>query len=231
MFLKDPTNKVIATARSTAGSKGLQDLASKYSKDRLILLDLDVTKLESVKNVAQQLDTLLPEGLDNLISNAGISNQSLTTYDELDLEEFENELHFNTIVPIQLLRAFLPSIKKSKQKKIAVITSLLGSIEVGAGLPNLANAYAVSKAALNMLIRKWGAVLKGEGVTSILIHPGWVGATEVGNTISSYIEKYAPDVPNIPVEESAEGVIKVIREATLENTGTFYNFDGTNIPW
>lgn len=53
----------------------------------------------------------------------------------------------------------------------------------------------------------------------------------MGNTISSYIEKYAPDVPNIPVEESAEGVIKVIREATLENTGTFYNFDGTNIPW
>lgn len=79
----------------------------------------------------------------------GCITYSLLTSDS-DLEEFENELHFNTIVPIQLLRAFLPSIKKSKQKKIAVITSLLGSIEVGAGLPNLANAYAVSKAALNM---------------------------------------------------------------------------------
>jgi NAD(P)-dependent dehydrogenase (short-subunit alcohol dehydrogenase family) len=83
MKLKDPANKVIATARNTAGAQGLQDLAAKYPKDRLILADLDVTNAENVQQVAQLLDTLVPEGLDNLISNAGVSHQQLATFDEL----------------------------------------------------------------------------------------------------------------------------------------------------
>jgi hypothetical protein len=33
--------------------------------------------------MAELLDTLVPEGLDNFISNAGISHQSLATFDEL----------------------------------------------------------------------------------------------------------------------------------------------------
>jgi len=76
---------VIATARNTAGSEGLQDLATKYPKDRLILLDLDVTKAESLQKTARTLETLLPEGLDNLISNAGVSYQPLTTFDDLQV--------------------------------------------------------------------------------------------------------------------------------------------------
>jgi len=59
-------------------------------------------------------------------------------------------LRFNIIVPVNLLRTFLPSIKKSKEKKILILTSQLGSIELGAYMPNLANAYSVAKAALNM---------------------------------------------------------------------------------
>jgi len=230
-LLKDPANKVIATARDTAGAKQLQDIATKYPNDRLIMLDLDVTKAESILKVVKNLDSLVPEGLDHFISNAGLSLQPLTTFADLDLVAFEDELRFNLVPTINLLRAFLPSIRKSKVKKILILTSQLGSIELGAHMPNLANAYSVAKAALNMLIRKWGAVLKTEGITSLLIHPGWVGATEIGDGISPWIAQNAPSVPNISLDDSAAGCMKVFNEASLEDTGAFFNFDGTKLPW
>lgn len=73
---------------------------------------------------------------------------------------------------IGTLRAFLPLIRKGHDKKIVVISSALGSIELAAGMPGLNDIYSVTRAALNMLVRKWGGVLKLEGITTALVHPG-----------------------------------------------------------
>jgi len=71
-----------------------------------------------------------------------------------------------------MLRAFLPLIRQGQGKKILVISSVLGSIEQSFNMPSLADQYSVTRAALNMLIRKWGGVLKNEGITAASIHPG-----------------------------------------------------------
>lgn len=82
--LKDKENVVIATARSVSGSDGLQKLkADKSNADRLHLFDLDVTKPESVRHAAQEAARLLPDGLDNLVSNAGVTYNPLTSFDDL----------------------------------------------------------------------------------------------------------------------------------------------------
>lgn len=81
--LKDKNNVVIATARNTAGSSGLQDLKANTGDGHMYLLDLDVTKPESVHAAAEAATKLLPDGLDHLISNAGISYDALTTFDDL----------------------------------------------------------------------------------------------------------------------------------------------------
>ncbi|KAK3323657.1 putative short-chain dehydrogenases/reductase [Cercophora scortea] len=225
-LLKFPENKVIATARNTKGAEGLQALASKHSADQLVLLDLDITSQESIDRAAAEAARILPDGLDHLIGNAGVNEQALVSFEDLDLSIFQDELNFNLISTIRLYRAFLPLIRKSTAKKIVQVTSVLGSIELAAGSPGLANGYSVAKAALNMLVRKWGPSLKAEGITTILIHPGWVGQTEIGDSIAPYIHKYSPGLPNIPQEESAAGVIKVVKEATIEDTGAFFNYDG-----
>jgi len=64
-----------------------------------------------------------------------------------------------------------------------------------------------------------------------VIRSGWVGSTEIGDGISSWIAENAPQVPNIPLEESAAGCMKVLKGAAVEDSGSFYNFDGTKIPW
>lgn len=90
-----------------------------------------------------------------------------------DLTAFKNEIDFNLISTILLLRGFLPLIRRSKgPKKILQVSSVLGSIELAGYMPGLTPTYSVGKAALNMLLRKWGASLKGEGITTLLVHPG-----------------------------------------------------------
>ena len=83
MQLKNKENTVIATARNTAGSSGLQELKAQHQDGRLVLLDLDVTKPESIRAAAEATNQLLPGGLDNLISNAGVDLNGLKTFDEV----------------------------------------------------------------------------------------------------------------------------------------------------
>jgi NAD(P)-dependent dehydrogenase (short-subunit alcohol dehydrogenase family) len=81
--LKDKDNTVVATARSTAGSSGLQQLKAQDKDGRLILVDLDVSKPESIRAAAAKTTQLLPGGLDNLISNAGVNFTGMETFEEM----------------------------------------------------------------------------------------------------------------------------------------------------
>ena len=71
---------------------------------------------------------------------------------------------------------------------MAILSSQLGSIEIGAMLPGLTNAYSVSKAAVNMMTRKWSAELKPEGVTLFMLHLGWV-KTDIGDTVEPWVTR------------------------------------------
>ncbi|KAK3318686.1 putative short-chain dehydrogenases/reductase [Apodospora peruviana] len=230
-LLKDPENKVIATARNTKAAEGLQTLAAKFPPDRLVLVDLDVSSQTSIEAAAAEVSRILPDGLDNLINNAGVNDQALVPFEQVDLEAFRKEIDFTLVGTILVLRAFLPLVRKSRTKKVLQLSSVLGSIEQAAWTPGLTPTYSVAKAALNMLIRKWGASLKSEAIITLLIHPGWIKATDIGYAIAPYMEKYVPNLKSISPEEAAAGVVQVLNDATLDVTGSFFNYDGTTIPW
>ena len=82
--LLNKDNIVIATARDTAASTGLQELKARDEDRRLLLVDLDVSNAESISKAVNEVAKILPEGLDNLISNAGVSASGpLKTFDEM----------------------------------------------------------------------------------------------------------------------------------------------------
>jgi NAD(P)-dependent dehydrogenase (short-subunit alcohol dehydrogenase family) len=74
---------VIATARDTENAIGLQALLKSHTGGRLVLHDMDVINPLSISNAALAAEKLLPNGLDHLISNAGISLQPLASFDDL----------------------------------------------------------------------------------------------------------------------------------------------------
>ncbi|KAF8886617.1 hypothetical protein CPB84DRAFT_1749925 [Gymnopilus junonius] len=228
-LLQNPSNFVIATARNLDVA-GLKALASKYPKDRLQLLRLDVANTANVQEVVAQVSSLLPNGLDYLVNNAGVHPQPITKFEDIDLELFQEELEFDTIVPLRLTRALLPAIKKSKEKKILFITSAMGSFARTTPLINQCNAYSVGKTALNMLAHKWAASLKYEGVIVAAVHPGWV-KTDIGDALLVWMSDNAPNVKQIEPAASGQGIVKVAEGLTLDKTGEFWNFDGTMIPW
>ncbi|KAI0784580.1 putative short-chain dehydrogenases/reductase [Abortiporus biennis] len=230
-LLKNPENQVIATARSPETSQGLQELRQQYANTKqLFFLPLDISKPETITKAAQEAEKLLPNGLDVLISNGGILRNATATWEEIDTDEFLEELGLNTISILQLLRAFRPLVAKSSLKKVIVITSASGSIGLLDHTPNIAMTYGVGKAALNMLVRRWGKVYKEEGITTHLIHPGWV-ATTMGLAEVDTLKKLFPGTSPISVEESTTNIVKLIDEVKLADSVQFFSHDGTTLPW
>ena len=94
---------------------------------------------------------------------------------------------------------------------------MMGSIGDGPGGGGY--AYRASKTALNMVMVNAAAELKGKGIATVVLHPGWV-QTDMGG-------RNAP----VKVADSAAGIIKVIAGVSLETSGRFYNYDGAALPW
>ena len=80
-------------------------------------------------------------------------------------------------------------------------------------------AYRASKTALNMFSIAMKNELTSQGISILIMHPGWV-ETDMGG----------PHAP-LSVEESVNGIMQRIKEQTLEMTGRYVQFDGTPIEW
>jgi NAD(P)-dependent dehydrogenase (short-subunit alcohol dehydrogenase family) len=131
------------------------------------------------------------------------------------------------------VNAFLPLVRASSIKKIAVTSSGMADLDLillsGApfGVP-----YSMSKAAVNVLVAKYAAEFKDEGITIIALSPGVVltgwesledpQAKAAYGFMMPYFQKYKPDFegPIMP-EESVDMQLKVIEKVTEKDSGRF----------
>lgn len=65
----------------------------------------------------------------------------------------------------------------------------------------------------------------------LLRYTGWIKATDIGAPITEWMEKYAPETKPITLEEGAACVVDVLNGKTFEDSGLFFNYDGTKLPW
>ncbi|WP_404973183.1 SDR family oxidoreductase [Vibrio campbellii] len=203
-------DQVHATSRNLAESKELQALASTYTT--LTLHELDVTNYTQVAQLAKELPAI-----DLLINNAGYYGPKGYGFGNTDIEEWRKVFEINTIAPLKLVEAFYPLLQAGSTKKIACISSKVGSMTEntsGGGY-----IYRSSKAALNSVVKSLSNDLTSEGFSVLALHPGWV-RTAMGG-------------PNalIETQTSAAGLAKVIAQSTQKNSGQFINYDGTQLPW
>ncbi|KAI0789877.1 hypothetical protein C8Q75DRAFT_806537 [Abortiporus biennis] len=233
-LLKNPENQVLATTRNPSNSEGLQELAKQYpDPNRLIILKLDISSYENIDEIGKQVEQILPNGLDYLINNAGLSQQSLVSFDDIDVDIALDELRLNTLSIIRVLRAFKPVLARGKDKKVLTITSRLGSIEGAPEVASLARIYSISKAALNMTMRKWIADnYASTGITGVLSHPGVV-ATQLGAKVEEWAKLVGTTVAVISVEESAQGLLKNILgdPSKFSSKVQYFDYDGSSIAW
>ncbi len=173
----------------------------------------DVRDEDAVEGAARSISG----PIDVLVNNAGVSGPpDGGTMPEIDIGQFAETLDVNVLGPLRVIRAFLPQLEQSTGAKVVSISSQLGSM-VYPGSDHV--AYRTSKAALNKMMQCVGAELQRRGIASLIAHPGWV-RTDMGGS-------HAPLSP----EESALGIIRLIDELTLANSGRFIDWDGQERDW
>ncbi|GAB2176835.1 SDR family oxidoreductase [Dongia sp. agr-C8] len=199
---------VIATARDPKQADGLKAL-----KGDIRIEALEVT---DEKQIAALAKALKGTAIDVLLNNAGM----LTGYEsfgDTDTKSWLQTLHVNSIAPLKLTEALVEHVAASQQKKVAAITSGMGSI--GTHASTGAYAYRSSKAALNMVMVTAANELRSRGISVAVISPGWV-RTDMGGA-------GAP----LDVKQSAAGIRKVIDKLKVGISGQFFNYSGENLPW
>lgn len=201
---------VYSTYRDENAAEALLTLSQAHSN--LTCLELDVTNYPGVSKLADEI-----EGIDILINNAGYYGPKGYGLGNTDVEEWRRVFETNTIAPLKLVEAFLPSLSNGSLKKVACLSSRVGSMTEntsGGGY-----IYRSSKAALNSVVKSLSNDLTSQGFTVLALHPGWV-QTEMGG-------------PNalIDTQTSAAGLIQVIESSNTEVSGHFFNYDGSTIAW
>lgn len=205
--------RVYATARKPEDAKELQQLKQQYPKN-LSLHQLDIAD----EKQRQALKTELQDAaLDILINNAGIYGQRDAYFGNTDETSWLETLKINTIAPMKIIESFADNIAHGEKKIIASMSSKMGSMDDnGSGGSYV---YRSSKAALNAVMVSVARDLNKQGITSIILHPGWV-RTDMGGPHGE-----------IDSAESAQRLKQILAGVTLADSGSFYDIDDTIIPW
>jgi NAD(P)-dependent dehydrogenase (short-subunit alcohol dehydrogenase family) len=172
---------VIATSRHLPGDPALAALSAIAAKHPQVVLErIDVTDSAMIRAVArkyrdQPIDVLLNNAAAVQDTFAADMKESLTPYDKIDFDAARHDFDVNALGPMRMAQAFEPSVERSRQKKIATITSLAGSFT--RGLPGaMAMNYSASKAALNKYMTLLAIALKPKGVLVGLFEPIFVAS-------------------------------------------------------
>jgi len=201
--------KVISLYRRSSDSDKLISLQSK-NPSRVELHKADVTVENDLISTSKKI-----ENLDVLICNAGIMGARGGMMDENNNYNIISDvLMTNVAGPFFTIRAFLNQIKQSKNPKIIIISSHMGS-QKHTGSESY--FYRASKAAINNIMITFSNELRRTEIPIVSVHPGWV-RTEMGGSFAT-----------LSTQESARSLYKFIQKIDMTKSGHFYNYDGNKL--
>lgn len=204
--------RVYAACRNPDTAADLQALAEAHPS--ISVHALDVTDNNQIKALATDLRG---QSIDILLNNAGIYGQDDAHFGNTDAQLWLDCLHINTIAPMKMMEAFVEHVAASQRKLMAAMSSKMGSIaDNGSGGSYV---YRSSKAALNAVLKSAAIDLRPKGIKVAILHPGWV-LTDMGGTNAE-----------ITAQESVTRMRHTLDSVTLDNSGTFFETDGSVIPW
>ena len=198
---------VIGTARKPEQATALKETGARVEQ-------LDVTDQASVDAMAQHM-TETP--IDILINNAGIKGGESKDMASLDVDNMEWVLNVNTLGPVRVMKALFPNVQSGERKMVVNISSTMGSIERNTW--GCCAGYRASKSALNSINKTFAADFGKQGVTFVVMHPGYV-QTDMNEGQG-----------NITPDQSGAGLMNVITGLDASDNGKFYDWQGNELPW
>lgn len=187
---------------------------------------LDVMDENSVEAAAKNLEDKGPVELfvnciGLLHNQTGVApEKSLKQIDPTSLEAY---FQINAVGPALLLKHFTPLMPRDRRSVFVSLSARVGSLEdnrLGGWY-----GYRASKAAHNMIVRNAAIELARTHPLAVLaaIHPGTVASP----LSAPYAKGHATCEPH----DAAACMLSVINDLQPEQSGGFYAYDGSAVPW
>jgi NAD(P)-dependent dehydrogenase (short-subunit alcohol dehydrogenase family) len=191
-------------------------------------IEADILEEDSLRQAAE---ALRPQGpltrvivaTGRLAMPGGAPEKSLRS---LALQPMLDLFAINAAGPALVARHLLPLTPREQPSVFAALSARVGSIgdnQLGGWY-----SYRASKAALNMLIHTIAIEHRRTRPLGICValHPG-----TVDTSLSQPFQANVPASRLHTPSQAASGLLKVMQDLTPEQTGNFYAWDGSPIPW
>ncbi|MGA1623310.1 MAG: SDR family NAD(P)-dependent oxidoreductase [Synechocystis sp.] len=200
---------------------------SQQFESHLTLIPLDITQADQIEQFSQQLGKTPIHWLINCVGILHVDGQPPEkSLRHLNPEQLQRYFMVNTIGPLLLAKYFLPHFRHGEPSIFATLSAKVGSIgdnQLGGWY-----GYRASKAALNMALKttaiEYRRVAPNNAV--VMLHPG---TTDTG--LSKPFQKNVPPEKLFSVDRTVTQLMAILLQVTPANSGSFYSWDGSLLPW
>jgi 3-oxoacyl-[acyl-carrier protein] reductase len=186
--------KVVITGRD--GNK-LKQVAQEIGAVPLLF---DISKIDTIKEMAQRSIELLGGKIDVLVNNAGIGVRA--TLGEINIEDLQRVYTTNVFGLALLTQEIVATFKKQNYGTIINIGSTASKKGYAGG-----SIYAASKFALRGMTESWQAELRKFNIRVALVNP-----SEVATAFADPNRKEREEMPNkLGPEDIAHSIVSVVQ--------------------
>ncbi|XP_064085621.1 C-signal-like [Macrobrachium nipponense] len=232
---------VIACCRNPSSAHQLKNLQSQHP-GLIDIVQLDVTKEADIIDASQYVQKNHKK-LDLLFNASGIlspTGKGETSLRDLSFQGLQETFAVNAFGPVMMAKHFSQTLMAGggviggkvadpKQQHTAVFANM--SARVGSISDNRLGgwySYRMSKAALNMATKNLSLELGrgGKKVICIALHPG-----TVDTDLSRPYHKNVPEGKLFSRQQSVDYLMAIIDRVTFVDTGKYFAWDGSEIPF
>ncbi|MGF1493296.1 MAG: SDR family NAD(P)-dependent oxidoreductase [Microcoleaceae cyanobacterium] len=221
-------DKVYAGARSVETATELQQIAAKYP-EKFTGLTLDITHEPQVAAAMDQIQAEV-EQLHLVINCVGLLHdgplQPEKSLRQTNMEQLARYFQVNSIGAVLLAKHLMPLLKHKERSVFASISAKVGSI----GDNRLGGwyGYRASKAALNMFMKTVAIEYSRRCPQTIVValHPG-----TTDTQLSKPFQRNVPPEKLFSTERTTRQLLQVIQNLEIKDSGEFFSWDGSPLPW
>jgi len=225
LLKRSSTSTIIATSRS-GSSPALDELRDAYP-GRVVPIACDITQQDDCKALAARVKAEHDGKVELVLNVAGLLHEAGTSglmpersLASIDADAMAKVYATNAIGPVLMTQALQSQLAKGA--RIGNVSARVGSISdnrLGGWW-----SYRMSKAALNMATVNMALELKRKDVIAVALHPG-----TTDTDLSTPFQKNVRPEKLFTAEYSAGSMLDVMQGLSLEDSGSFYAYDGSRI--
>ncbi|MDQ6611651.1 MAG: SDR family oxidoreductase [Gemmatimonadota bacterium] len=209
-------DQVIAASRSAARVTALGDLRAKYPS--LELLSLDPADAASVaeaipvlQNITSTVDLLLVAPAEAGPHEKSIETERNSQLESLSATALVEHYRRHAVAPVLIARTLLPWLAMAEQARILFVSTWLDALS-----DNIRDDYAMcgSSAGLHALARSLARDLANQKIIVCI------------GSAATYAAKAGPKPKTIRFGDVADGLLDVVDQVSLENSGALVDWNG-----